>query len=69
MIKPQAIGLSSLMTTTIDEMNVTMSELKKAGLNIPVVVGGAVVTQEFADSIGAIYAKDAVDGIEKFKEI
>ena len=68
-INPQAIGLSSLMTTTIDEMNVTMSELKKAGLNIPVVVGGAVVTQDFADSIGAIYAKDAVDGVEKFKKI
>ena len=68
-ISPKAIGLSSLMTTTMDEMNVVTSELKKAGLNIPVVVGGAVVTKDFADSIGAIYAKDAVDGVEKFKGI
>ena len=67
--KPQAIGLSSLMTTTMEEMDLVVRELKKNGLKIPVVVGGAVVTSDFADKIGAIYAKDAIDGLDKFKSI
>lgn len=67
--KPDFIGLSALMTTTMEEMAIVISELKKAGLhNIPVMVGGAVVTQDFAKSIGArFYAKDAMQAVELLK--
>jgi len=55
------IGLSALMTTTVGAMEETIRQTKAAGLDAKVVVGGAVVTQEFADSIGAdFYAKDAM---------
>ena len=55
------VGLSALMTTTVGAMAETIRELKAAGLACRTVVGGAVVTQEYADSIGAdFYAKDAM---------
>jgi len=55
------VGLSALMTTTVGAMQDTIRQLKAAGLPCKTVVGGAVVTQEFADSIGAdFYAKDAM---------
>ena len=55
------IGLSALMTTTVGAMEETIRRAKTAGLDAKVVVGGAVVTQDFADSIGAdFYAKDAM---------
>lgn len=56
----KAIGLSALMTTTVPGMERTISLVRKAGLNIPVIVGGAVLTPEYAQQIGADhYAKDA----------
>ena len=55
------VGLSALMTTTVGAMAETIRQLKAAGLTCRTVVGGAVVTQEYADSIGAdFYAKDAM---------
>ena len=55
------VGLSALMTTTVGAMAETIRGLKAAGLSAKTVVGGAVVTQEYADSIGAdFYAKDAM---------
>ena len=55
------VGLSALMTTTVGAMAETIRQLKAAGLGCKTVVGGAVVTQEYADSIGAdFYAKDAM---------
>ena len=65
--KCQAIGLSALMTTTMIKMKEAVSTIKDAGLGIPVVVGGAAVTQQFADEIGADgYASDATAAIELF---
>jgi len=63
------IGLSALMTTTMEEMMKfrELAELNK--LNIPLMVGGAVVTDDFAKSIGAYYAKDAVRAVETAKKI
>ena len=62
------IGLSALMTTTIMEMDKVIRKLKESNLKIPVIVGGAVVTQSFADKIGAVlYAKDALQAVEKLK--
>ena len=55
------VGLSALMTTTVGAMAETIRQLKSADLRCRICVGGAVVTQEFADEIGAdFYAKDAM---------
>ena len=58
------VGLSALMTTTVGAMAETIRQLKAAGLDAKTFVGGAVVTQEYADSIGAdFYAKDAMQSV------
>ena len=55
------IGLSALMTTTVVSMEQTIRLLRKKKPDTKVVVGGAVLTQEYADSIGAdCYARDAM---------
>lgn len=54
------VGLSSLMTTTAQNIALTIRALRKAGAECKVMVGGAVVTQEFANQIGAdFYTRDA----------
>ncbi|MBQ4176179.1 MAG: corrinoid protein, partial [Lachnospiraceae bacterium] len=59
------VGLSALMTTTLPAMEKTIRVLRESGLDCKVVVGGAVVTQEYADEIGAdCYARDARDTVE-----
>ena len=56
----RVIGLSALMTTTVPGMERTIRLLHEAGVNAPVIVGGAVLTEEYAKRIGAdYYAKDA----------
>ncbi len=63
--KPDAVGLSALMTTTMMEMKNVIKELKKHGIKVFTMVGGAVVTPEFAREIGAdAYAKDAVEAVK-----
>ncbi|USF29287.1 homocysteine S-methyltransferase family protein [Clostridium sp. MD294] len=55
------VGLSALMTTTVTNMEETIKQLKQKKPDCKIVVGGAVLTQEYADSIGADhYAKDAM---------
>ena len=55
------VGLSALMTTTVPAMEETIKLLRKQAPWAKVIVGGAVLTQEYADSIGAdYYAKDAM---------
>ena len=57
----EMIGLSALMTTTVVSMEQTIRLLREKKPNTKVVVGGAVLTQEYADSIGAdCYARDAM---------
>ena len=54
------IGLSALMTTTVGTMERTIALVHEQLPGVAVMVGGAVITQEFADQIGAdFYAKDA----------
>ena len=54
------VGLSALMTTTLPAMEQTVKLLHKELPGLPVIVGGAVVSQQYADAIGAdFYAKDA----------
>lgn len=58
------VGLSALMTTTVPSMEETIKQLKIAKPECKVVVGGAVLTQEYADMIGAdYYAKDAMETV------
>ncbi|CAK7010174.1 MAG: Methionine synthase [Desulfovibrio sp.] len=64
-----AIGLSALMTTTMVRMEETVVMLKEKGANIPVMVGGAVVTPDFAEKIGAHYSSDAVDAVRVAREL
>jgi 5-methyltetrahydrofolate--homocysteine methyltransferase len=67
--KPSVIALSALLTTTMVEMGVVKEELDKAKLDIPLLVGGAVVTQGYADRIGAAYSMDAVGAVALAKKI
>ncbi len=63
-----AVGLSALMTTTMSEMDNVLRKLRSAGVVTFTMVGGAVVTQEYADRIGAdLYAKDAMEAVAKIK--
>ncbi len=64
------VGLSALMTTTLGAMEQTIRLLRQSGHDCKVVVGGAVLTQEYADAIGAdCYAKDAKDTVDFAKKI
>ena len=58
------VGLSALMTTTVVSMEETIRLLKKEAPNCRVMVGGAVLNQEYADMIGAdFYGKDAMQSV------
>jgi len=66
----ELVGLSALMTTTAKEMEKTLVELKNRVPDCKVMIGGAVVTKDFADEIGAdAYAKDAADAVGKAKDL
>ena len=63
------VGLSALMTTTLKSMEETIAALHAAKLNCKVMVGGAVLTPEYAEKIGADwYAKDAKQSADIAKE-
>ena len=54
------VGLSALMTTTVPSMKSTIDALKAAGSTAKIAVGGAVLTEEYAKTVGAdFYGKDA----------
>ncbi|MBR5155003.1 MAG: homocysteine S-methyltransferase family protein [Clostridia bacterium] len=58
------VGLSALMTTTVPAMEETIGLLRKQNKDIKVMVGGAVLNQEYADMIGAdFYAPDAMAAV------
>ena len=64
------VGLSALMTTTVPSMEATIKLLRERAPWVRVCVGGAVMTQEYADSIGADkYARDAMDTVRYAEEI
>jgi 5-methyltetrahydrofolate--homocysteine methyltransferase len=69
--KPDAFGLSGLLVKSAQQMVVTAQDLKAAGIDIPLFVGGAALTKKFtATRIAAeyggltLYAKDAMDGLD-----
>lgn len=58
------VGLSALMTTTVPSMEETIKQLRENAPWVKVMVGGAVLTQEYADTIGAdVYCKDAMASV------
>lgn len=64
------IGLSALMTTTVGAMGETIRLAKERGVKAKICVGGAVLTQEYASSIGAdYYAKDAMRTVRIAEEL
>ena len=64
------VGLSALMTTTVTSMEETIQQLRKQKPDCKIVVGGAVLTQEYADMIGADhYAKDAMATVYYAQEV
>ena len=64
------VGLSALMTTTVKAMQETIEKLKLAGCTAPVMVGGAVLTADFSQEIGAdFYARDAQAAVEIAKKV
>ena len=59
------IGLSALMTTTVQNMKDTIKAIRESGIDAKVIVGGAVLTEEYAKKIDAdYYAKDAKSSVE-----
>ena len=67
---PDILGLSALLTTTMGEMKYVIESVKEAGLKTKIIIGGAPITQRFADDIGAdAYAPDAGAALDKLKEL
>ena len=68
--KAPLVGLSALMTTTVGAMEETIKELRKNAPWCKVIVGGAVLTEEYAQMINADkYAKDAMEAVRYAEEI
>lgn len=70
--QPAIIGLSAMLTTTMLNMKTAIEAIAHAGLRprVKILIGGAPVSQKFADDIGAdAYARDAVKAVDKVKEL
>ena len=68
--KASVIAMSALLTTTMVAMKTAMEEFKKAGVTAKVMIGGAPLTQSYADEIGAQgYAPDAASAVDKAKQL
>lgn len=66
----QVIALSALMTTTMQQMKHVIQYAKEKDVNAKIIIGGAVITQEYADEIGADgYSKDAADAVKVTKKL
>lgn len=71
-LRPDVLGLSALLTTTMPEMQQVIRELEKKGLReqVKVVVGGAPVDEKFAQKIGADgYGKDASEAVKICRQL
>jgi 5-methyltetrahydrofolate--homocysteine methyltransferase len=70
--KPDIVGMSALLTTTMPKMGETINALKEAGIRdqVKIMIGGAPVTSAFGDEIGAdAYASNAASAVDKAKEL
>ena len=63
--KPQVLAMSALLTTTMLHMKDTIEIMKEEGLDVKCIIGGAPISQDFADEIGADgFAPDAASAVE-----
>jgi len=67
--RPDVVGLSALMTTTMVNMKDVIDLAKKEGLTCKFMVGGAVMTKSYAASLGAAYAKDGVEAVRVVEQL
>jgi 5-methyltetrahydrofolate--homocysteine methyltransferase len=66
----QLVGMSALLTTTMPGMEKTIKALKDAGVPVKIMIGGAPVTQDYADRIGADgFAPDAASAVDLAKSL
>ena len=66
----QLIGMSALLTTTMPGMEKTLKALKDAGVSAKIMIGGAPITQGYADKIGASgYAANAASAVDVAKSL
>jgi 5-methyltetrahydrofolate--homocysteine methyltransferase len=64
------IGMSALLTTTMPGIEKTVRALKESGLSAKIMIGGAPVTQDYADKVGADgYAPDAASAVDMAKSL
>jgi len=64
------VGMSTLLTTTMPKMEKTLKDLRSSGINAKIMIGGAPVTQNYADKIGADgYAADAASAVDIAKRL
>ena len=63
--EPDIIGLSALLTTTMNNMKEIVNELKAEAVDSYLIVGGAPVTAEFAESIGVHYSDNAAGAVQQ----
>jgi 5-methyltetrahydrofolate--homocysteine methyltransferase len=67
--RPSIVALSALMTTTMITMREVINAAQREGLECNFMVGGAVVTESYADEIGARYARDGVEAVKVAESI
>lgn len=68
--KADVIALSALMTTTMQEMRNVINYAKEKGVDAKVIIGGAVITEDYAEEIGADgYSKDAAEAVKLVKRL
>jgi 5-methyltetrahydrofolate--homocysteine methyltransferase len=68
--KAQIVGMSALLTTTMGYMKVVIDKMKAEGIPVKTMIGGAPVSQAFAERIGAdAYARNASEAVEKAKRL
>ena len=66
----EIVAVSALLTTTMPQMEQIVKAVRETGLKVKIMVGGAPVTNEYANSIGADgYASDAISAVDKAKEL
>jgi 5-methyltetrahydrofolate--homocysteine methyltransferase len=67
--RPAIVALSALMTTTMVNMKKVINATRNEGLECDFMIGGAVVTRPYAESIGARYARDGVEAVRIAEKI
>lgn len=67
--KPDIVGLSAMMTTTVGQVKEIADLLKSQGINVFLLAGGASMNQQLADQFGVFYAKDAVQALQLCKTL